>query len=151
MLTLIDSDGNNCGNIDRDTALYMAESKDLDLVLIAPQARPPVAKIMDYGKYRYEKQRKERAARQNQQASVLKEIRLSPVIDIGDFNTRLKQARKLKVNIKFKGRQMAHKDLGFEVMNRFWKDLEDIATQDSKPKMDGRNIIMMLSKTKEDK
>ena len=157
MLTVIDETGQNCGMLDRDTAIYMAEERGLDLVLVSPNAKVPVAKIMDYGKFKYEKQRKERAARQNQQVVILKEIRLSPVIDIGDFNTKLKQGRKfiskgnkLKVTVKFKGRQLAHKNLGLEVINRYWDSISDIADREYEPKHEGKNIHITLVKKKEE-
>lgn len=123
---------------------------------MSAQANPPVAKIMDYGKYRYDQQRKEREAKKKQVVVQTKEIRLSPVIDIGDFDTKLKQARKfiskgdkLKVTLKFKGRQNANRSLGFDVVKRFSDAMEDIAVKDAVPKMDGRTIILNMTKIKE--
>ena len=104
----------------------MAEDANLDLVLVAPKAKPPVAKIMDYGKYRFELQKKQREARKKQKVVNIKEVRLSPTIDTNDFNTKMKNARKflskgdkVKVSIRFKGRAITHKDIGRDVLNRF--------------------------------
>ncbi len=130
----------------------MAEQAELDLVLVAPKAKPPVAKIMDYGKYRFELQKKQREARKKQKVINIKEVRLSPTIDTNDFNTKVKNARKflgkgdkVKVSIRFRGRAITHKDIGREVLNNFAKETEDIASVQSKPKMDGRSMFLMLA------
>lgn len=130
----------------------MAEQAELDLVLVAPKAKPPVAKIMDYGKYRFELQKKQREARKKQKVINIKEVRLSPTIDTNDFNTKVKNARKflgkgdkVKVSIRFRGRAITHKDIGREVLNNFSKETEDIASVQSKPKMDGRSMFLMLA------
>jgi len=130
----------------------LAEQAELDLVLVAPKAKPPVAKIMDYGKYRFELQKKQREARKKQKVINIKEVRLSPTIDTNDFNTKVKNARKflgkgdkVKVSIRFRGRAITHKDIGREVLNNFAKETEDIASVQSKPKMDGRSMFLMLA------
>ena len=130
----------------------MAEDANLDLVLVAPKAKPPVAKIMDYGKYRFELQKKQREARKKQKVVNIKEVRLSPTIDTNDFNTKMKNARKflskgdkVKVSIRFKGRAITHKDIGRDVLNRFAEATEDVATVESKAKMDGRSMFLMLA------
>ena len=122
------------------------------LVLVAPKAKPPVAKIMDYGKYRFELQKKQREARKKQKVVNIKEVRLSPTIDTNDFNTKMKNARKflskgdkVKVSIRFKGRAITHKDIGRDVLNRFAEATEDVATVESKAKMDGRSMFLMLA------
>ena len=130
----------------------MSEDANLDLVLVAPKAKPPVAKIMDYGKYRFELQKKQREARKKQKVVNIKEVRLSPTIDTNDFNTKMKNARKflskgdkVKVSIRFKGRAITHKDIGRDVLNRFAEATEDVATVESKAKMDGRSMFLMLA------
>ncbi len=134
-------------------ALTLASYAALDLVLISPNANPPVCKVMDYNKYRYEKQKKEKEALKRQKAnrSELKEYRLSPVIDVGDFETKLKNATKylqkgdrIKLTIRFKGRQMAHTELGKEVIDRFAERVADYADIEQKPKLDGRTMTCIL-------
>ena len=138
-------------------ALTLASYAALDLVLISPNANPPVCKVMDYNKYRYEKQKKEKEAmkKQNANRSELKVYRLSPVIDLGDFETKLKNATKylqkgdrVKLTIRFKGRQMAHTELGKEVLERFASRVEDYADIDQKPKLDGRTMTCVLAPKK---
>lgn len=133
-------------------ALALAGEKDLDLVKIAPTANPPVCKIMDYGKYRFEQQKKEKEARKNQKVVETKEIRLSLNIDTNDFNTKighalrfLKEGNKVKVSIRFRGREMAHTELGVEVMKRFAAAMEGQANIDKQPKLEGRSMQMFLS------
>ena len=125
-LRLISDNGDQLGVKTKQEALKMAEDANLDLVLVAPKAKPPVAKIMDYGKYRFELQKKQREARKKQKVVNIKEVRLSPTIDTNDFNTKMKNARKflskgdkVKVSIRFKGRAITHKDIGRDVLNRF--------------------------------
>lgn len=134
-------------------ALTLANYAALDLVLISPNANPPVCKVMDYNKYRYERQKKAKEAQKKQKAtrSELKEYRLSPVIDVGDFETKLRNATKylekgdkVKLTVRFKGRQMAHTELGMEVLNRFAERVSEIADVEQKPKLDGRVMTMML-------
>ncbi len=136
----------------KQEALKLAEQANLDLVLVAPKAKPPVAKIMDYGKYRFELQKKQREARKKQKVINVKEVRLSPTIDTNDFNTKVKNARKfltkgdkVKVSIRFKGRAITHKEIGREVLDRFAAETDDVATVESKAKMDGRSMFLMLA------
>ena len=151
-LRLIADDGAQLGVKSKQEALQMAEQANLDLVLVAPKAKPPVAKIMDYGKYRFELQKKQREARKKQKVINVKEVRLSPTIDTNDFNTKMKNARKflskgdkVKVSIRFKGRAITHKEIGREVLDRFAEATEDVATVESKAKMDGRSMFLMLA------
>ncbi|WP_025022325.1 translation initiation factor IF-3 [Ligilactobacillus hayakitensis] len=151
-LRLIDAEGEQLGVRTKQEALKLAEDSNLDLVLVAPKAKPPVAKIMDYGKYRFELQKKQREARKKQKVVNVKEVRLSPTIDTNDFNTKMKNARKflskgdkVKVSIRFKGRAITHKDIGRDVLNRFAEATEDVATVESKAKMDGRSMFLMLA------
>ena len=149
---LISSNGDQLGVKSKREALQIAEQENLDLVLVAPKAKPPVAKVMDYGKYRFELQKKQREARKKQKTVNVKEVRLSPTIDTNDFNTKMKNARKflskgdkVKVSIRFKGRAITHKDIGRDVLNRFAEATEDVATVESKAKMDGRSMFLMLA------
>lgn len=151
-LRLISDNGDQLGVKTKQEALKMAEDANLDLVLVAPKAKPPVAKIMDYGKYRFELQKKQREVRKKQKVVNIKEVRLSPTIDTNDFNTKMKNARKflskgdkVKVSIRFKGRAITHKDIGRDVLNRFAEATEDVATVESKAKMDGRSMFLMLA------
>lgn len=152
-------DGNDkLGVMRTRDAINMAYDKGLDLVLVAPGAKPPVAKFMDYNKYKYEQSRKKREAKKNQTKVELKELRLSPKIDIGDFNTKLKNGRKflsqgnkLKISIRFRGREMAYTSKGREVILNFAKECEDIATIEQRPKQDGRNMHCVLAPIKENK
>ncbi len=151
-LRVISANGEQLGIMSAKEALRIAEESDLDLVKIAPQAKPPVCKIMDYSKYRYEKAKREKENRKNQKQIEMKEIRLSVTIDVGDFNTKVNQAKKflaaghkLKVSIRLKGRMMAHSELGVENMKRFAASLEEEANIDKAPKLEGRQILMFLS------
>lgn len=134
-------------------ALTLASYAALDLVLISPNANPPVCKVMDYNKFRYEKQKKAKEAMKKQRASMseLKEYRLSPVIDVGDFETKLRNATKylekgdrIKLTVRFKGRQMAHTELGKEVLDRFAERVNELADVEQKPKLEGRQMTMLL-------
>ena len=134
-------------------AQTLANYAGLDLVLIGPNGNPPVCKLMDYNKFKYEKKRKEKAALKKQKASMqeLKEFRLSPSIDVGDFETKIKQVTKylekgdkIKVTIRFRGRQLAHTELGKEVLNKFAERLSDISVIEQEAKLDGKNMIMLL-------
>ncbi len=138
-------------------ALVLSEYSGLDLVLINNNSNPPVCKIMDYNKFKYEKNKKQKEASKRQRDNNLemKEFRLSPVIDIHDFNTKLKnvskyleKGHKIKVSIRFRGRQMAHTDLGKEVLEKFFKELEEISIMEQQPKLDGRSMFMLLSPKK---
>ncbi len=157
-LRVIDDDGSQLGIMSSASALERAKSKNLDLVKIAPTANPPVCKIMDYGKYRFEQQKRDKEQRRNQHVTELKEIRLSANIDIGDFNTKLSHARKflsagdkVKCSIRFRGREMSHTNLGADVMRRFAAELEDVATAEKNPKLEGRSMTMILSRVSPDK
>ena len=148
---MIDADGSQLGVMSARDALRKAEERNLDLVKIAPQATPPVCKILDYGKYRFEMQKKDKEARKNQRVVDIKEIRLSLNIDTNDFNTKvnhaakfLKNGDKVKVTIRFRGREMAHTELGLEVHKRFAEALPG-AVVDKQPKLEGRSMLMFMS------
>jgi translation initiation factor IF-3 len=149
---LIDVNGEQLGIKSRAEALEIAGRKNLDLVLVAPNAKPPVARIMDYGKYRFEQQKKEREARKNQKVINVKEIRLSPTIEEHDFNTKLRNARKfltkgdkVKATIRFKGRAITHKEIGQRVLDRFAEACSDLAQVETSARMDGRNMFLVLA------
>ncbi|WP_163970187.1 translation initiation factor IF-3 [Oceanobacillus halotolerans] len=153
---LIDSNGDQLGVKSRQEALEIAQTRNLDLVLVAPNAKPPVCRIMNYGKYRYEQQKKEKEARKKQKTINVKEVRFTPGIGEHDFNTKLKNARKfldkgdkVKASVRFRGRAITHKELGQEVLDRLAEEVKDISTIESKPKMEGRNMFMMLAPVKE--
>ena len=148
---LIGADGSQLGVMSGREALRLAQEQDLDLVKIAPQAQPPVCKILDYGKYRFEQQKREKEAKKNQKVIEIKEIRLSLNIDTNDFNTKVNQAEKflkaghkIKVSIRFRGREMAHTNLGLEVEKRFADALPG-AQVDKEPKLEGRSMQMFMS------
>ena len=148
-LRVIADDGEQLGIMSAKEAQKLADSKGKDLVKIAPQAKPPVAKIMDYSKYRYEQAKREKENRKKQKTVETKEIRLSLNIDIGDFNTKVNKARKFlskgKVSIRLRGREMAHPELGETNMQRFADELAEEAVVDKKPKLEGRQILMFMS------
>jgi translation initiation factor IF-3 len=153
---VITDTGEKLGVMNTRVAMNMAYERDLDLVLVAVNATPPVAKFMDFNKFKYEQSRKLREAKKHQKVQAIKEIRLSPKIDIGDFNTKLKSGRKfleagdkLKISIRFRGREMAYTNQGREVILRFAKECEDIATIQTSPKLDGRNMFCSLSPIKD--
>ena len=132
-------------------AQAVADEQELDLVEISPQANPPVCKIMDYGKYIYERDKRAKEAKKNQKVVETKEIRLSPVIDDGDFNTKVRNAQKfladgnrVQITVRFKGRQMAHPEIGKEVILRFADACADIAEANKAPKLEGRSMSMLL-------
>ena len=154
-LRVIMGDGEVLGIMSADEALRIAEEKDLDLVKIAPHAVPPVCKIMDYGKYRFEQTKREKEAKKNQHVVEIKEIRLSLGIDTHDFETKVNHAKrfltsgnKVKVSIRMRGRQQAHATMGIDVMKRFFDMLGGKAVMDKEPKTEGRNILMILSPAK---
>ena len=149
---LISETGEQLGIMSSEQALQIAEERELDLVLISPQAKPPVCKIMDYGKYRFEQTKREKEARKNQRIIEIKEIRMSPSIGENDFNTKLKNGQKflmdgdrLKVTVRFRGREMAHTNIGEELLTNFAAQCTEIATLDKNPKLEGRNMFMFLS------
>jgi translation initiation factor IF-3 len=145
------ADEGQIGIMDIDAALKLAEERDLDLVEISPQAEPPVCKIMDYKKFKFEEAKKERKAKKNQTTITLKEIRMRPSIDTHDYEFKKRSVRqfigrgdKVKVTIRFRGREFSRQDLGTDILNRLALELEDIAKVESQPKMDGRQMIMIL-------
>ena len=148
---MIGAEGDTLGIMSADAALRIAYDKGLDLVMMAPQAVPPVCKIMDYGKFRFEKEKREKEAKKKQQVIEVKEIQLSYRIDDHDLETKAKQARKfleagnkVKVVMKFRGREMSHMTIGKEVIERFAGSCADVGTIDKKPVWDGRYMIMMI-------
>lgn len=148
---LIDSNGDQLGVKTRDEAIQIAQTRELDLVLVAPGAKPPVCRIMDYGKYRFELQKKEKEARKKQRIINVKEVRFTPGIGDHDFNTKLRNARrflengdKVKASVRFRGRAITHKGLGQEVLERLAAEVKDIAIVESRAKMEGRQMFMML-------
>lgn len=152
---LIDDQGVQVGVVSSNEALEIAYNKNLDLVCVAAQAKPAVCKIVDYGKYRFEAQKKAKEAKKNQKVQDIKEIRLSPVIDDNDVQTKLRNARKfitkgdkIKVSMRFRGRQIAHTSLGMEIMNKFVAGIEDIATVEKEPKLEGNNMFMIVAPLK---
>ena len=150
-IRLIGADGAQMGIMSPRDALRMAIDKDLDLVKVAPQAKPPVCKILDYGKYRYELQKKEKEAKKNQKTTQVKEIRLSTFIEEHDIRIKaktagkfLKDGDKVKVSLRFRGREAAYKDKGLKVMEIFAAELAEIANIEKKPVFEGRNLSMVL-------
>lgn len=151
-LRVISDSGEQLGIMSAKEAQRLADDAGKDLVKIAPQAKPPVCKIMDYSKYRYEQAKREKENRKKQKIVETKEIRLSFNIDIGDFNTKLNQARKfltkgdkLKVSIRLRGREMTRAEISEQTMLRFANELEDIANIDKAPKLEGRQVLMFMS------
>lgn len=149
---VIDADGTKLGVLSAKDAQKIAYDKDLDLVKIAPQATPPVCRIMDYGKYCFEQTKREKEAKKNQKVVEIKEIRMFSAIDTHDFNTKVNQAvkflnggDKLKVSVRFRKRAIAHPHLGEELLERFREACGDAAVVDKPPKMEGRSIVMFMS------
>ncbi|MCW2282430.1 translation initiation factor IF-3 [Rhodoblastus acidophilus] len=149
---LIDSEGQNRGVTDTLEALQLAESEGLDLVEIVPNANPPVCKILDYGKYRFNEQKKAAEARKKQKVVEIKEIKLRPGIDDHDYETKMKAVKrffeegdKVKFVLRFRGREMAHQDLGFKVLERVKAETLGIAKIELEPSLDGRQMIMVLA------
>ena len=149
---VIGEDGEQLGIMSSKEALKLAKEAELDLVKIAPTAKPPVCKIVDYGKYRYEQMRKEKEAKKKQKTIDIKEIRFSPNIDTNDLNTKVNQARKflskgdkVKVAIRFRGRELAHTEIGIDILNNFAAQLEDVAVIEKPAKVEGRSMVMFLA------
>jgi translation initiation factor IF-3 len=149
---LIGPDGKQLGIMSLKDALRHAQDAQLDLVKIASDAKPPVCKVMDFGKFKYEQSKREKEARKNQKIINIKEIRMNPTIDEHDFQVRLKNTLKflkdgdkVKVSIRFRGRQMAHTKLGEEVLNKMAENIKELGVVEKAPKMEGRNMIMILS------
>jgi len=152
---LIGENGEQLGVVLTKDALQMAEDAGLDLVKIAPTAKPPVCKIVDYGKFKYELSRKEKEARKKQKVIEIKEIRLSPNIDTNDLNTKINAAKKfiskgdrVKVTLRFRGREMAHMSASKHILNDFAEALKDISVIEKFPKIEGRSMIMFLTEKK---
>lgn len=150
---LIGTEGEQLGIMSAKDAMKLAREAELDLVKIAPNAKPPVCKIIDYGKYRYELARKEKEAKKKQKTIDIKEVRLSPNIDTNDLNTKVNQARKflskgdkVKVTLRFRGRELAHVNQSKVILDDFAEKLSDIATIDKPAKFEGRSMIMFLTK-----
>lgn len=154
-MRLVGAEGEQIGVVPLAEALEKAAEASLDLVEISPQAEPPVCKIMDYGKYRFEEQKKRQAARKKQKQTQVKEIKFRPGTDIGDYNIKLRNLTrflndgdKVKVTLRFRGREMAHQELGRDLLKRVESDLSEIATVEQFPKMEGRQMIMVMAPKK---
>ena len=149
---LIDAEGNNVGVVPTRQAMIMAEEAGLDLVEISPDAKPPVAKILDYGKFRFQEQKRLAEARKKQRVVEIKEIKLRPMIDDHDYEVKMKAARrffdegdKVKVTLRFRGREMDHKELGHKLLDKVRADIAEIAKVEMEPRFEGRQIIMILA------
>ena len=149
---LIGDQGEQLGIMSAEAAMQIAMERDMDLVKIAPGSNPPVCKVMDYGKFRFEQTKREKEAKKNQRVIEIKEIRMSPGIDTNDFNTKLKNALKflgdgdrVKVSVRFRGREMAHTEIGAVLLKDFAAQCAEIANLDKAPKLEGRNMSMFLS------
>ena len=154
-MRLIGETGEQLGILSSRDALNIAEESGLDLVKISPNATPPVCKVMNYGKFLFEQNKRAKEAKKNQKVVEIKEVWLSMTIDVGDLNVKAKQAQKflsagnkVKVSIRMRGRQMAHAELGLEVMTRFYEIVKDYGTMEKNPLTEGRNIWMMLAPVK---
>ena len=153
---LINDDGEQLGIVPIQQAQNIAVEKGMDLVKIAPQAKPPVCKIMDYGKFRFEQAKREKEARKNQRVVEIKEIRLTPNIDVGDLNTKVKNAcrflrdgDKVKVSVRFRGREVTHASLGQDLLHRFAELCAECSTVEKQPKLEGRQMLMFLAPVKD--
>jgi translation initiation factor IF-3 len=149
---LIGPDGDNHGIVDIDTALQVAKQVGLDLVEISPNAEPPVCKVLDFGKYKYEAQKKANTAKKKQKTQDIKEIKMRPGIDVHDYQTKMKAMNKfldagdkVKVTLRFRGREMAHQDLGMEVLKRVQADVAGIAKVETHPRLEGRQMTMVVA------
>jgi translation initiation factor IF-3 len=152
---LIGADGEQVGVVSLDEAQSMADQANLDLVEISPQAEPPVCKVMDYGKFRFEEQKKQQAARKKQKQVQVKEIKFRPGTDIGDYNVKLRnlirfltEGDKVKVTLRYRGREMAHQELGRDLLKRVEADLEEYGSVEQFPRMEGRQMVMVLAPKK---
>ena len=151
-ILLIGDDGHKYGEIGTDEARAIAEEKGFDLVEVSPDNKPPVVKLMDYGKYKYEQQKKAAEARKKQKVIEIKEIKMRPTIDDHDYDVKMKAMKrffdegdKVKVTLRFRGREMAHQNLGMELLTRIQRDVEPIAKIEQYPKMEGRQMMMVLA------
>ena len=152
---LIDADNENRGIVSIKEALAIAEEYGLDLIEISPQANPPVCKVLDYGKFRYEQQKKKNEAKKNQKVVEIKELKLRPVIETHDYEVKMKEAKKfleqgnkVKFTMRFKGRELSANDMGKQIMSQIIEDLENCAKVDSEMKLEGRQMMMILSPLK---
>jgi translation initiation factor IF-3 len=151
-LRVIDSDGKQLGILPRNEALRLAEERSLDLVEVAPNAAPPVAKLMDFGKYLYDRAKREREARKSRKEVEIKEVRLRPKTDEHDVNFKIRQARsflesgaKVKVRMRFRGREIYNLDVARKQFDHFVKELEDVATVEQRPSFEGRTMLMVMA------
>lgn len=151
-LRIVSDDGEQLGVMDARTALSLAVEKGFDLVKIAPTADPPVCKLMDYGKYKFEIAKREKENKKNQKVVNIKEVQLSPSIDTNDFNTKcnhaikfLKNGDKVKVCVRFRGRELSHSDIGYTLLDRFAEQAKEVGSIEKKAKLEGRNMIMFLA------
>ncbi len=149
---VIDSDGSQLGILPLADAKAKADAKNLDLVLIAPQAKPPACKIMDYGKYKFEQGKREKEARKNQRVVNIKEVRITPSIDVHDFNTKvnqtikfLKSGDKVKVTVRFRGRELHHTQLGMDLLTKFAEAVTEAGNVEKAAKLEGRNMSMVVA------
>ncbi len=156
-IRLIGEDGDQLGIFDNDSAQQIAEDQGYDLVEIAPNAEPPVCRIMDYGKYRYEQDVKAKQARKNQAKIEVKEMKFRPKIDVGDYETKkghvlrfLEKGNKVKITIMFRGREMTHPELGLKILEQLADELKDVAVIEQDPKLEGRNMHMLLAPIPQD-
>ena len=152
---MVGAEGEQLGVITLEEAQKIADEASLDLVEISPQAEPPVCKVMDYGKFRFEEQKKRQASRKKQKQIQVKEIKFRPGTDIGDYNVKLKnltkfltEGDKVKITLRFRGREMAHQELGRDLLKRVEGDLEELGTVEQFPKMEGRQMVMVLAPKK---
>ena len=155
-IRLIGAEGQQLGIMSSEEALKIADEQGLDLVKISPGSNPPVCKIMDYGKFRFEQAKREKEARKNQRVVEIKEIRLTPNIDVGDLNTKVKNAcrflkdgDKVKVSVRFRGREVTHASLGQDLLHRFAELCTEYSTVEKQPKLEGRQMIMFLAPIKD--
>ena len=149
---LIDKDGSNKGNVSSAEALAFAQAAGMDLVEIAPNATPPVVKLLDYGKYKYQEQKKQAEARKKQKVVEVKEVKFRPMIDDHDYDVKMRSMKrffeegdKVKVTLRFRGREMAHQDLGAKLLDRVRSDFATVAKVEQEPKLEGRQMVMVMS------
>jgi translation initiation factor IF-3 len=151
-LLVIDDEGGKRGVMSKYDALRLAEAEGLDLVEVAPMAKPPVVKLMDFGKYKYQEQKKAAEARKNQKIIEIKEIKLRPMIDDHDYDVKMKSIKrffeegdKVKVTLRFRGREMAHMEIGMELLQKVKRDTESIGKVEQEPKLEGRQMVMVIA------
>lgn len=151
-LRVISGDGEMLGIMDARAAQKLANERGLDLVKVSPNAKPPVCKIMDFGKYKFELAKREKENRKNQKVMNIKEVQLSPSIDTNDFNTKAKQAMKflksgdkVRVKVRFRGRELSHSEIGKALLEKFAETVKEAGTVEKQPKLEGRNMIMFIS------